>query len=197
MIEKIKGAKLTPKQESFCNYYIENGNASNSYRLAYNAGRMKPETVNKRASELLCDGVIAGRIEELRNELKDKSDITKERVLSELAKIAFSSIAHLHNTWIELKDFEKLTREQTASIKGISTKTQKKNIGTSDEPEIVDVEYVKIEMHDKLKAIDSINKMLGFDAPEKVDITSGGRVLNEPTEVIFRHYDGRDTESGK
>jgi hypothetical protein len=39
--------------------------------------------------------------------------------------------------------------------------------------------------------------MLGFDAPEKVDITSGDRAINEPTEVIFRHYDGRGEKKDK
>ena len=190
--------RLTIKQEKFCIKYVECGNASEAYRFAYSCGNMKAETVNVKAVELLNNGKITARVKELQDELKAKSDITKEKVLSELAKIAFSSIANIYNTWIELKDFESLTAEQKVVIKSISTKTQKKNIGTSDNPEIVDVEYVKVEMHDKLKAIDSINKMLGFDAPEKVDITSGGKSINNtPTEVIFRHYDGRDNEGGK
>ena len=187
--------KLTMKQEAFCHYYIEGGgNASNAYRLAYNAVNMLPTTVNVKAAELLANGNISVRVEELKKEVKDRSNISKERLLSELAKIAFSSIACLHSTWIELKDFEKLTRDQTASIKSISTKTQKKNIGTSENPEIIDVDYIKIELYDKLKAMESINRMLGFESPEKLDITSKGRAINEPTEIIFRHYDGRDKE---
>ena len=168
--------ELTPKQEAFCNYYIENSNASNAYRLAYNASGMKPETVNRKSAELLNNGKITARVEDLKNELKDKSDITKEKILSELGKIAFSSIAHLHNTWIERVDFEKLTEDQKATIKSISTKVQRKIIGTSDKPEIINVEYVKIELYDKLKAMDTINKMLGFDAPTKIDVAGGEKV---------------------
>ena len=41
----------------------------------------------------------------------------------------------------------------------ISTKVMKKNIGTQDNPESVDVEFVKIELYDKLKAIECLNKM--------------------------------------
>ena len=37
--------KLTPKQERFCQVYIETGNASEAYRAAYNAEKMKPESV--------------------------------------------------------------------------------------------------------------------------------------------------------
>ena len=45
--------KLTPKQEGFCLSYVEIGNASEAYRLNYNAEKMKPESVNRMAAELL------------------------------------------------------------------------------------------------------------------------------------------------
>lgn len=167
-LKNMKG--LTIKQENFCNYYIESGNASDAYRRAYSCEKMKDETVNIKASELLNNGKIAVRVKELQEEQKEKSDITKERVLQELSGIAFSSIADMHNTWIERKEFEKLSRKEKSAIKSISTKIFKKNIGTSDEPEIVDVEYVKIELYDKIKAIERICKMLGFDSPTEMNI---------------------------
>lgn len=170
--------KLTIKQENFCNYYIESGNASEAYRRAYSCNNMKYLTVNRKAVELLNNGIISARVNELQEEQKEKSDITKERILQELSGIAFSTIADMHNTWIELSDFEKLTKRQKASIKSISTKIQKKNIGTSENPEMVDVEYVKIELHDKLKAIERICKMLGFDSPTEVKIQKEGEEMS-------------------
>ena len=86
-------------------------------------------------------------------------------------------------SWIERAEFDKLTSKQKSAIKSISTKILKKNIGTSDDPEIVDVEYVKIELHDKLKAIERICKMLGWDAPEKMDVTSNGSSIAPPANV--------------
>ena len=59
-------AALTIKQETFCQKYIETGNASEAYRQAYDAGGMKPETINRKACELLGDGKIAARVAELR-----------------------------------------------------------------------------------------------------------------------------------
>lgn len=38
---------------------------ADAYRAAYDAGKMKPETVQKRASELMGNGAIAGRVREL------------------------------------------------------------------------------------------------------------------------------------
>lgn len=166
------GKSLTVKQENFCNYYIESGNASEAYRRAYLCKKMKPETINAKSYQLLNNGQITDRVKELQEEQKNKSDITKERILQELSSIAFSTIADMHNTWIERKEFDKLSKKEKSAIKSISTKTLKKNIGTSDDPEIVDVEYVKIELYDKIKAIERICKMLGFDEPTKIDLKS-------------------------
>lgn len=76
---------LTLKQEAFCQAYIENkGNASEAYRTAYAAGKMKAETVNKRASELMANGEIAGRVAELQQEHRNKHDVTVSGLLEEL-----------------------------------------------------------------------------------------------------------------
>lgn len=167
---KPMDVKLTIKQENFCNYYVECGNASEAYRRAYNAVNMKDKTIWERASKLLNEYKVSTRVEELRRQANDMAKITKERILKELSNMAFSSISEMHNTWIERKEFDKLTDRQKASIKSISTKVLKKNIGTKDDPQIVDVEFVKIELYDKIKAIECINKMLGYNEPEKVDV---------------------------
>lgn len=169
---------LTVKQENFCNYYLEEkGNATAAYRRAYSCDGWKDESVWAKASALLADDKVQIRIRELQEEQKNKSNVTKEMVLEELYSIAFSNIASLHNTWIERKEFEKLTDREKAAIKNISTKVLKKNIGTSDAPEIVDVEYVKVELHDKLKAIELLNRMLGWNEPERVENSGGMRIV--------------------
>ena len=60
---------LRPKQENFCNYYVECGNQSEAYRRAYPSSlKWKDETVWKRASELLKNGEVLGRVTELQTE---------------------------------------------------------------------------------------------------------------------------------
>ena len=167
---KPMDVKLTIKQENFCNYYVECGNASEAYRRAYNAGRMKDKQIWEEASKLLSTPKVSQRVAELRKQANEISKLTKERILKELSNMAFSSISEMHNTWVERKEFDKLTDAQKASIKSISTKILKKNVGTKDDPQIVDVEFVKIELYDKIKAIECINKMLGYNEPEKVDV---------------------------
>lgn len=165
---------LTVKQEKFCNVYIETGNASEAYRAAYNTGAMKVESIHRKAFEVLENVNVSARIRELQEDIRVKSDITKEKVLNEYAKIAFSSIAHLQDTWVDLKTFSELTDEQKACIKNISTKVKKVPI---NEETFAEVEFVKIELYDKLKALDSISQMLGYNAPIKTENSVVGNML--------------------
>lgn len=175
---------LTIKQEKFCNKYLECGNASEAYRYAYNCLKMSDNSVWCNASQLLSDTKVTQRIKELQSSFQKRTEITKERVLNELVKIGFSSIAYMHNSWIDRVEFDQLTDDQKACIKSIQTKVEKR----SYDDEVRNVEMVKIELYDKLAALNSINKMLGFDAPAKVDanvtmsrykaVTSDGRIID-------------------
>ncbi len=77
-------AGLTPKQEAFCQAYIETGNASEAYRTAYAADKMKPESINRKAKELLDNGKIAARVAELQGEIKQRHNVTVDSLIAEL-----------------------------------------------------------------------------------------------------------------
>ena len=86
--------KLTPKQEKFCYGYMETGNASEAYRQAYNAEKMRPDTVNNKAYGLLQKGGIRARLDELRAEHKKRHEITVDTLVAELEearKLAFET----------------------------------------------------------------------------------------------------------
>lgn len=75
---------LTIKQEAFCQAYIETGNASEAYRKAYASDKMKTESINRKAKELLDNGKVAARLVELRGEIKQRHDVTVDSLLGEL-----------------------------------------------------------------------------------------------------------------
>lgn len=77
-------AALTIKQETFCQKYIETGNASEAYRLSYDAEGMKPESVNRKAKELLDNVKIAARVDELRGEIQTAHGVTVSSLIAEL-----------------------------------------------------------------------------------------------------------------
>jgi len=79
--------KLTSKQENFCHAFIELGNASDAYRAAYDAEEMLPNTVNRKAHDLINNGKIAARIEELRAPVVERVRITLESHLDELERL--------------------------------------------------------------------------------------------------------------
>ncbi|WP_256330978.1 terminase small subunit [Pelistega sp. MC2] len=75
---------LTPKQEKFCQAYIETGNASEAYRLAYNASKMRANTVNVKATELLKNGKVSVRVNALKQEHLERHKLTVDDLITEL-----------------------------------------------------------------------------------------------------------------
>lgn len=153
-----KKIKLTDKENEFCQQYPLDNNAT---QAAIRAGYSE-KTARSIGCTLLTKVNIQHRIDEVREELANKAEVTPEMLTLEYKKIAFSSIAHLHKTWITRKEFEDLTSDQKDCIQEIDTKVLKKNIGTSESPEVVDVEHVKVKLYDKLKALEKLGQMIGF-----------------------------------
>ena len=77
-------AELTLKQEHFIKVYIETGNASEAYRIAYDADKMKAETIHRKASELMNNGKIRARLNELQTEHKERHNMTVDDLIKEL-----------------------------------------------------------------------------------------------------------------
>lgn len=75
---------LTPKQDNFCRLYIELGNASEAYRQSYDAEDMNDHTVNRKAKELLDNGKIAARLEQIRSDHMKRHNLTVGDLLKEL-----------------------------------------------------------------------------------------------------------------
>lgn len=89
---------LTLKQEAFTQAYFETGNASEAYRRSYNAHpACKPNTVEKRACELLKNGKVAGRLRQLQAEARKRHDITIDK-LTEMALSAFTEAQRVNPT---------------------------------------------------------------------------------------------------
>lgn len=73
---------LTAKQEAFCQAIADGKNQSEAYRLAYKAEKMKPETVQRKAHEVMKDGKVTARVKELQNKLENKQLWTREQSIN-------------------------------------------------------------------------------------------------------------------
>lgn len=165
-MEESKPIDLTEKQRRFCEEYIFDFNATRAAKVA----GYSENTATEIGSENLTKPNIQAYIKELQGDLEKTAGISRLMVLKEHAKLAFSSIASLHNTWIERKEFDKLTDDQKSAIAQIETQTriESRYDPASGEDIPVQVDFIKIKLFDKQKALDSISKMLGYDAPEKI-----------------------------
>lgn len=165
MSKRVPENELNDAQKKFCHEYVFDWNGRRAYMAAYPSVK-KYEVADAAACRLLTNVKVSSYIESLKVKLEQLAGISKLMAVKEAAKLAFSGIAHLHNTWIELSDFEKLTDDQKACIEEISTKIEKKFIPGSSVS--IDVEYVKIKLYDKLRAIEILNKMMGWNEPDKI-----------------------------
>ncbi len=71
---------MTPKEENFCQLYIELGNANEAYRRGHNASAMSTASVNRKAKELLDNGKIAARLGQLRATHAQRHAVTVDEI---------------------------------------------------------------------------------------------------------------------
>jgi phage terminase small subunit len=163
--------KLTDKQKRFCDEYLIDNNGT---QAAIRAGYAE-SNARSTASELLgnvgIQDYLAERKAILNKQLEDKYFISKERVLREHARIAFSDIRAFFNQDNSLKDFSELTEDEAASLSSVEVDEIKENF-------VVVGQTKKIKVYDKKGSLAEIAKIMGYYAPVKTDHTTKGESLN-------------------
>lgn len=177
------GTLKNPRHETFCQEYLKSGDASDAYRKVYphSLNWKKPDSVHIAASKLRNSNKVALRIKELQEEQNKRFAITKDRVLAELGKVAFSDFAGIYDKLVNRNlSIADLTPEEKAAIKSITAR----KAGTADDGGMnkVPIEIIKIELHDKLKAIERICRMLGFDEPIEITGKDGKDLFTSKTD---------------
>ncbi|MDH0757999.1 terminase small subunit [Pseudomonas juntendi] len=83
-MERKAKRRFTDKMELFCLAYVETGNASEAYRRSYNTANMADKTAQREGYNLLQNPLVQARIEELRNKVMERHEITVDTLLAEL-----------------------------------------------------------------------------------------------------------------
>lgn len=153
---------LTPKQEAFARAFVETGNASEAYRRAYDVSpSTKPETVNRKAVEVLKNGKVTARVDELQAEIAERHNVTIDRIVKELALLGFSNMLDYIRTtadgdaYVDLAD---LTREQAAAIQEVVVEEYTEGRGEDAR----NVKRTKFKLTDKRSALVDLGKHLGM-----------------------------------
>lgn len=111
-------ANLTPKQERFCEEYLIDLNATQAaIRAGYSAN-----TAREQGAQNLSKLNIQEKIAELKAERSKRTEITQDRVVKELAAMAFANVtdyARVEGGLVFITPTAELTPTQQAAIVGI------------------------------------------------------------------------------
>lgn len=145
---------LTPKQEAFATGVASGLSQAEAYRQAYpKAQGWKDETVWSKASTMAKDEKVQARIQELRGKAAEANEVTIERIVAEVVKIAFANQRDLM-TWgpqgVKLRASDELTDEQAAAVSEVAESVSA--TGGS----------LKLKTHDKLGALRFLAELKGF-----------------------------------
>jgi len=150
-MQKIKNKKLTPKQKKFVDEYLIDLNATQAaIRAGYSA-----KTAEWIGPQLLGKSHVAAAIKARRDELSRKTEVTQERIILEMSRLAFMDIRSLFNADGSPIPIKQLSDAAAAAISGIDVV----QIGNSD----VGIGHVmKYKLPDKNKALENLARILGY-----------------------------------
>lgn len=157
--------KLTERQQRFCTEYMIDGNAT---QAAIRAGYSKLGA-GTHAGKLMKNAQILSEITLLRKDISKCSYITRDRVLQEYARIAFLDPRKLFDKKGDLIPLHKLDADTAAAISAIDIESVT-NLGFGQgKVNKTLTKFSKFKLSDKKAALDSICKVLAFNAPEKAE----------------------------
>ena len=147
---------MTEKQKIFANEYLIDLNATRAYRVAYPSVK-KEEAAAVNGSKLLRNTKVAAYIQERMKERQKRTEITQDRVLEELAAIAFAKAtdyAEVKEGQVIIKDTANMDEQQVRAIAGI----EEGKFG------------IKVKLNDKEKALELLGRHLGM-FKDKVEVS--------------------------
>lgn len=87
--------ELTVKQEKFVQNIVSGMSQRQAYKDAYNAEKMKDETIDVRACELFNEGKIKVRYQELMKKLEDEAIMTARERMIWLSDVVKGNVKHI------------------------------------------------------------------------------------------------------
>lgn len=143
---------ITDKQRAFVDEYLIDLNATRAYKAVYKSCK-KDEAAAANASKLLRNAKVAEYLSQRQRELQQRTEITQDKVVRELAAIAFADIAdyvrvqdHGGLSMVEITPTSEIPESKRAAIASI----KQGNNG------------IEIKLHNKLDALDKLGRHLGM-----------------------------------
>jgi phage terminase small subunit len=154
---------LNARQQLFAEEYAANPNAT---KAAIAAGYSE-RSAGQIGERLLRNDEIASAVEKAKAERLKRIGVNGDRVLEELARLAFLDVRKLYNADGSLKRIDELDEDVAAAIAGlevVSLNNDGEQIGT----------LRKIKLADKLSALEKLGKYLGL-FKERVEVSGDAK----------------------
>lgn len=148
--------KLTPKQERFVDEYLKDLNAT---QAAIRAG-YAPKHAHTIASQLLSKTQVSEEISIRRKAMADNCGITRDRVIKEMARLAFFDARKFFDDDGNPIHISKLDDDAAAAINGL-------DVSAVGNAEMGIGQVLKYKIPDKNKALENLAKILGYMDREK------------------------------
>lgn len=162
--------KLTPGQTRFMEHLL----AGKSVPEAYDAAGLCPTAARKALQRVDFQIVL----EQQREALRETLGVERERNLLEYCRVAFANAADFFESTpsgaMRVKPVEEWTPGMRAAVASIDV-LEEFAIDHRTGEKTLEGYTKKIRFHDKHKALDALNKMLGFDAAPKAPVGPDGK----------------------
>lgn len=185
-------AELTSKQKRFVEEYLVDLNAT---QAAIRAGYSE-HTAYAMGYENLRKPEIAAAIQEAQERRSQRTEITQDEVLKELAKLGFANMLDyiaVQEDGTAYVDLSKLTRDQAAAVQEVTVDTYVEGRGDDKVP----VKRIRFKLADKRGSLELIGKHLGmFPSRHELSGPGGGPIaVTTWTELVKSA--GADDESSE
>jgi phage terminase small subunit len=144
---------MTEAVQRFCDRYFETLNGTQS---AIYAG-FSENTARSQASQMLDTQEVQDYLTNLRNALAEKTGISQQKVLNEIAKIAFSDIRNYYEGDGQLKNITDLDDNEAAALASIKSYEE-----IEPRSGIVLGVNKEIKIYDKLAGLEKLARHLGM-----------------------------------
>ena len=160
---------MTEKQKIFADEYLIDLNATRAYKVAYL--RVKnDETAAAAAARLLKNVKVVTYIEKRMQDRQKRTEVTQDRVIEELAAIAFAratDFAQIVNGNVVLTNTADLTESQIKAIAGI----KEGKFG------------IELKLNDKEKALELLGRHLGM-FKDKLEVSGLDEEKNKLDDIL-------------
>lgn len=158
---------MTEAQKRFCDEFLIDLNATRAYKVAY-PNCKKDETARANGSRLLTKANIQEYVAEKMKEREQRTEVTQDMVIKELAKIAFFNPKNIFGDNNTLKDIVSLDDDIASVITSVETLEEYDGYG-EDREKIGNT--TKVKLADKMKALEMLGRHLGmFKDKVEVDV---------------------------